>query len=48
MKKVVLLVLVSTLAVIFTGCGGSKEPEIPRPEDVSTEKVEEFVAPSGS
>ena len=44
MKKVVLLVLVSTLAVIFTGCGGSKEAEIPSPEDVSTEKVEEFVA----
>ena len=46
MKKFILLVLVSILAAISTGCSESKEAVIPDRENLSTEIVEEFEFPS--
>lgn len=46
MKKIVLLMLVSILATISTGCSEPGETVIPDRENLSTEIVEEFEFPS--
>ena len=46
MNKFILLMLVSIMAAIFTGCSGSEEVVIPDRANLSTEIVEEFEFPS--